>query len=131
MQNGVKRTVPIIRLKLLIRDDTERIRQETLQALADELGRYFGSSPAGTWVEADYLPAEQYAENLCELAEDVKPTLVYVLRHHLPHQEELAREASELARIVANRLQRPRRNTHIFYEPAGKGRVAIGGTLIR
>ncbi len=131
MQNGVKNTVPIIRLKLLIRDNAERIKQETLQALADELGRYFESKPATTWLEVDYLPAEQYAENLCEPAEDVKPTLVYVLRHHLPHEEELVREASELARIVANRLQRPRRNTHIFYEPAGKGRVAFGGTLVR
>ena len=87
--------------------------------------------PAGTWVEAEYLPIEQYAENLCELAEDVKPTLVYVLRHHLPAPEELAQEAMDLARIVAKRLQRPRRNTHIVYEPPGKGRVAFGGTLVR
>ena len=127
----MKGTVPIVRLRLLIRDDAERIRRETLQALADDLGRYFESKPGETWVEADYLPAEQYAENLCELAGNVKPTLVYVLRHRLPNREELAREATELACIVAERLQRPRRNTHIIYEPAGKGRVAFGGALAR
>ena len=123
--------MPIVRLKLLVRDDAERLGKDTLQALADELGRYFESEPAGTWVEAEYLPIEQYAENSRELAEDVKPTLVYVLRHHLPAQEELAQEAMDLARIVAKRLQRPRRNTHIVYEPPGKGRVAFGGTLVR
>ena len=123
--------MPIVRLKLLVRDDAERLGKDTLQALADELGRYFESEPAGTWVEAEYLPVEQYAENLRELAEDVKPTLVYVLRHHLPAQEELAQEALDLTRIVAKRLQRPRRNTHIFYEPPGKERVAFGGTLVR
>ena len=121
--------MPIVRLKLLVRDDAERLGKETLQALADELGRYFESEPSGTWVEAEYLPLEQYAENQCELAGDVRPTLVYVLRHELPNEEKLAREAMDLARIVAKRLQRPRRNTHIFYEPPGKGRVAFGGTL--
>ncbi len=123
--------MPIIRLKLLVRDDAERLGKETLQALADDLGAYFESQPAGTWVEAEYLPLEQYAENQCELAGDVRPTLVYVLRHDLPDEEELAREAMDLARLVAKRLQRPRRNTHIFYEPPGKGRVAFGGTLAR
>lgn len=123
--------MPIIRLKLLIRDDAERIEHETLQQLADDLGRYFESEPAGTWVEAEYLPFEQYAENLIELDEGVKPTRVYVMRHDLPNEEKLAQEAGELARIVAKRLRRPRRNTHIVYEPAGKGRVAFGGTLVR
>ena len=123
--------MPIVRLKLLVRDQAERLGKEALQALADDLGRYFESEPAGTWVEAEYLPAEQYAENQCELAADVKPTFVYVLRHHLPAEEGLAQEAMDVARIVARRLQRPRRNTHVFYEPPGKGRVAFGGTLAR
>ena len=123
--------MPIVRLQLLVRDDSERLGKDTLQALADELGACFESQPAGTWVEAEYLPTEQYAENQCQLAEDVRPTLVYVLRHDLPDEEELAREAMQLARIVAKRLRRPRRNTHIFYEPPGKGRVAFGGKLVR
>ena len=123
--------MPIIRLKLVIQHDTERLRKQTLQTLADELGIYFDSEPSGTWVEVEYLPVEQYAENRFELPEDKKTTLVYVLKHHLPAEEKVAREAMDLARLVSKRLQRPRRSTHIFYEPPGKGRIAFGGRLVR
>ena len=126
-----KRGVPIIRLKLIVQHDAERVGKDTLQTLADELGVYFDSEPSGTWVEVEYLPVEQYVENRLELPEDMKPTLVYVLRHDLPSEEEVAREAMDLARLVSKRLQRPRRNTHIFYEPPGKGRIAFGGRLVR
>ena len=123
--------MPIIRLKLVVQHDAERLGKDTLQTLADELGVYFDSEPSGTWVEVEYLPVEQYAENQFELPGDAKTTFVYVLRHHLPTEEEVAREAMDLARLVSKRLQRPRRNTHIFYEPPGKGRIAFGGTLVR
>ncbi len=123
--------MPIIRLKLVVQHDTERLEKNTLQTLADDLGEYFDSEPSGTWVEAEYVPVEQYAENRLELSEDTKPTLVYVLRHDLPAEEEVAREAMDLARIVSERLQRPRRSTHIIYEPPGKGRIAFGGRLVR
>ena len=107
------------------------LRKQTLQTLADELGIYFDSEPSGTWVEVEYLPVEQYAENRFELPEDTKTTLVYVLKYHLPAEEKVAREAMDLARLVSKRLQRPRRSTHIFYEPPGKGRIAFGGRLVR
>lgn len=123
--------MPIIRLKLVVQHDAERLGKDTLQTLADELGVYFDSGPSGTWVEVEYLPVEQYAENRFELPGNVKTTFVYVLRHHLPAEEEVAGEAMDLARLVSKRLQRPRRNTHIFYEPPGKGRIAFGGRLVR
>ena len=123
--------MPIIRLKLIIQNNAERLGKDTLQTLADELGEYFDSEPSGTWVEVEYLPVEQYAENRFELRGAMKTTLVYVLKHDLPTEEEVAREAMDLARIVSKRLQRPRRNTHIFYEPPGKGRIAFGGRLVR
>lgn len=123
--------MPIIRLKLVVQHDTDRLGKDTLQRLADDLGEYFDSKPSGTWVEVEYLPVEQYAENRFEMPEDMKTTLVYVLKHHLPAEEGVAREAMDLARIVSKRLQRPRRNTHIFYEPPGKGRIAFGGRLVR
>lgn len=128
---GAKRTVPIIRLKLIIQNDAERLGKDSLQALADELGEYFDSEPSGTWVEVEYLPVEQYAENRFELPGDMKTIFMHVLKPHLPTEEEVAREAVDLARIVSKRLQRPRRNTHIFYEPPGKGRIAFGGRLVR
>ena len=131
VRNGAKRRVPIIRLKLIIQDDAERLGKGALQTLANELGIFFESEPSGTWVEVEYLPVEQYAENRFELPEDMKTTLVYVLKHQLPTEEEVAREALDLARIVSKRLQRPRRNTHIFYEPPGRGRIAFGGRLVR
>ena len=123
--------MPIVRLKLVVQDDTERLGKNTLQTLADELGIYFDSEPSGTWVEVEYLPVEQYVENQCELPADMRTTLVYVLKYDLPAEEEVAREAMDLARLVSKRLQRPRRNTHIFYEPPGMGRIAFGGRLAR
>ena len=122
--------MPIVRLKLVVQHDAERLGKDTLQTLADELGTYFDSEPSGTWVEVEYLPVEQYAENRRELPEDLRTTLVYVLKYDLPAEEEVAREAMDLARIVSKRLQRPRRNTHVFYEPPGKGRIAFGGRLV-
>ena len=123
--------MPIVRLKLVVQHDAERLGRDTLQTLADEFGVFFDSEPSGTWVEVEYLPVEQYAENRRELSDAMNTTLVYVLKHHLPTEEDVAREAMDLARLVSKRLQRPRRNTHIFYEPPGKGRIAFGGRLVR
>lgn len=127
----MKLRVPIVRVKLVVQHDAERLGRDTLQTLADEFGEFFDSEPSGTWVEVEYLPVEQYAENRRELSDAMNTTLVYVLKHHLPTEEDVAREAMDLARLVSKRLQRPRRNTHIFYEPPGKGRIAFGGRLVR
>ena len=124
-------SMPIVQLQLVIRDDSERVAHETLQLLADELGEYFQSGAAATWVKVDYIPFEQYAENRETLRDDARPTLVHVLKYKIPDQERLAQEAKELACIVANALLRPERHTHIIYEPDGKGRVAFGGLLLR
>lgn len=122
--------MPIVQLELVIRGNFERISGDTLQGLADELGEYFQTDRAATWVKVDYLPFEQYAENQAELGGEVKPTLVYVLKYRLPPRDRLAQEAKDLARIVARRLQRPEENTHIIFEPDGVGRVAFGGELV-
>ena len=122
--------MPIVQMELVIRSDFERISRETLQDLADELGEYFQTDRAATWVKVDYLPFEQYAENRAGLGGEVRPTLVYVLKYRLPPRDQLAQEAKDLARIVAERLQRPEENTHIIFEPDGVGRVAFGGELV-
>ena len=122
--------MPVVQLQLVIRDDSERIARERLQLLADELGEYFQSGTAATWVRVDYVPFEQYAENGETPGDDVRPTLVYVLKYEVPGEDRLAQEAKALARIVANVLRRPERDTHIVYEPDGKGRVAFGGRLV-
>jgi hypothetical protein len=101
-----------------------------LQLLADELGEYFQSGTAATWIRVDYIPFEQYAENQETLCDDARPTLVHVLKYKMPDQERLALEAKELARIVADLLRRHERDIHIIYEPDGKGRVAFGGLLV-
>ena len=122
--------MPIVQIEVVIRGNSERVGRETLQDLADELGEYFQTDRAGTWVKVGYLPFEQYAENRAEPGGETKPTLVYVLKYRLPPQYQLAREAKDLARIVATRLQRPEENTHIIFEPDGLGRVAFGGELV-
>ena len=122
--------MPIVQLELVVRGDFERISGDVLQGLADELGEFFQTDRAGTWVKVGYLPFEQYAENRAQPGGETRPTLVHVLKYRLPPGEHLAREARDLARIVAKRLQRPEENTHIIFEPDGKGRVAFGGELV-
>jgi hypothetical protein len=60
-----------------------------------------------------------------------QPTFVEVLQRQLPAQEQLVRQASEIAQIVLEALSRRAENVHIIYLPEGAGRVAFGGELVR
>ncbi len=122
--------MPIVQLDLVIREESEKVSPETLQMLTDELGAHFNSEKSGTWVKLGYTTVELYAENGGSLDSSVRPTLVEVLKYELPDEEQLSREADQLADIVARRLGRPKANTHVIYMPEGKGRVAFGGKLV-
>ena len=122
--------MPIIKLDLVIRGDSEKVSAATLQSLANELGDHFGSGRGGTWVKLDYLDFDQYAENGGELDTTVRPTFVEVLMYELPGEAQLMADAERVAQIVARQLGRPMENTHVVYSPEGKGRIAFGGKLV-
>ena len=77
------------------------------------------------------LPHTQYAENHATIGPAVQPTFVEILKGSLPEQDALAKEAEHIAQIVSARLSRPIENTHVLYLPAGIGRIAFGGNLVR
>lgn len=121
--------MPIINLELVIKDDGERLSGPVVQRVTDMLGDLFGSGPGGTWTAVRYIPIGDYAENQASLPESVQPTFVRVMKFETPPKEQRAVEALEIARVVSECLGRPQENTHVFYEPEGKGRTAFGGVL--
>ena len=120
--------MPIIRIELVVEDDEPAVAASTIQALADQLGTYFGTGEAGTWVSLRYTPRDHYAEN-GQRDTSIRPTIVRILQYQRPAAAQLAIEAAELTRLIAALLDRPPENTHLIYEADGKGRVAFGGTL--
>ena len=100
------------------------------QALADELGRVFGSEPGRTWVRVRALPRESYAENASVLDERELPAFVTVLHARPPVGEALTAEAQAVTAATARVLQCPPEFVHVQYAPAGIGRVAFGGKLV-
>ncbi len=123
--------MPIIDIELVIKSDAEKVDKVTLQRLTNLLGDLLGSDPGGTWAQLRYLHIDHYAENRAEVPATVQPTMVRILQYQWPPLEQRVVDAFEIARTVAEVLGRPRENTHVFYEPEGKGRVAFGGVMSR
>jgi phenylpyruvate tautomerase PptA (4-oxalocrotonate tautomerase family) len=98
--------------------------------LAESLAGVF-SSPAGrVWVRLSILPSANYAENGAD-GPAALPVFVRVLHADLPPDEELSTQAQAIANAVAERVARPPHCVHVEYAPAGRGRVAFGGRLLR
>ncbi|MDE0452088.1 MAG: hypothetical protein OXI90_10030 [Gammaproteobacteria bacterium] len=110
--------------------DPEVVDKETLQLLADDLGRLFGSDPGGTWVRLRSIDQDAYAENGGVTGSQVQPVFVSILRAELPERAALGREMAGVAEIVARMLDRPRENIHVLYAPDARGRIGFGGTLL-
>jgi phenylpyruvate tautomerase PptA (4-oxalocrotonate tautomerase family) len=122
--------MPIVTIQIVCAERNE-IPKERVQALADALGALFESRDGETWVRMSYLPQAHYAENGTARGPEIQPTFVEVIKGSLPAQEALAAEASRIAEVVAEQLSRPKANTHVLYQPAGIGRIAFGGNLVR
>ena len=123
--------MPLVKVELIIRNESEKLEATTVPRLAAALGRCLQSPPGETWLRLYYLSSAQYAENDEALPESVRPTFVEVLKHRTPAPEVLAQEAQQLASTVAEVLERPRENVHIVYAADGVDRVAFGGQLQR
>lgn len=109
----------------------ERAGIPTADELADALGEVFGSPAGRTWVRMRRLDPGCYAENGMSLAESELPVFVSVLHAHPPVgpavQQELARLTQAIAALFACAPER----VHVQYAPAGAGRQAFGGVLVR
>ena len=121
--------MPIIDVAIVVREG-EVVQEGTARALANCVAGVLGAGPGRVWVRLQLLPPESYAENGPE-EERAYPVFVRVLHADLGPQEHLEREASALAQAVGTCLTRSPGSVHIEYAPAGRGRVAFGGHLIK
>jgi len=121
--------MPIVDVQLVCKQGTAAL-PVSAQALADSLGRAFGSAPGRTWVRVHILSSASYAENAAPLNEAELPAFVIVLQAHPPEGEALANEVLAVTRAVAACIGRPVERVHVQYSPPGAGRQAFGGKLV-
>ena len=119
--------MPIVDVQLV---QASGARAVPTQALADALGRVFGSAPGRTWVRLAPLDAQAYAENGVALEADELPAFVTILHAHPPAGAALAAEVLAVTNAVAQCIGRPAERVHVQFAPAAAGRQAFGGKLV-
>lgn len=122
--------MPFVDIELVCESETEFAKASAC-ALANALGHAFGSEPGYTWVRLRFLCSASYAENQSTVSAAELPTFVTVLHAHPPLGEALAAEAMSITQAVAQCLARAPDRVHVQYAPAGVGRQAFGGHLVR
>lgn len=120
--------MPIVDL-LVVVDSVETVPPGAARAVADAVAGTLRSPPGRVWVRLQTLPAEHYAENAS--AASVRPVFVTVLHADPPAPDAMALEAAALAQAIGACLGRGAEIVHVEYAPAGRGRVAFGGRLLR
>ncbi len=121
--------MPILDLEIVLRP-AELLAPGLAGDIADRCGEVFGSPPGNTWVKLRSVPREHYAENGGGPPEGVYPVFVSVLKAHPPAPEALPAEVARLTAAIAQATGRPAEYVHVFYLPAGAGRVAFGGEVL-
>ena len=99
--------------------------------LAAAIGRALGTPPGQTWVRLRTLDANFYAENESSVSPSELPVFVTVLHAHLPDSPALAAEVHLLTQTVASCVGCSAARVHVQYAPAGAGRQAFGGSLVK
>jgi phenylpyruvate tautomerase PptA (4-oxalocrotonate tautomerase family) len=122
--------MPIIDVELVV-GERATTRDGLAQRLADAAARVLGAPPGRVWVRLRELPAGNYAENAVDLAAADLPAFVTVLHARPPTGAALAEEATALGIAVAECLGVLPGRVHVEYAPAGNGRIAFGGELVR
>jgi len=122
--------MPIVEVEVVCHSEAE-FRQLSAAVLADALGRTFGSQPGTAWVKLRFLGETSYAENESTLGASELPAFVSVLHARPPQGEALVTEAKAITDAVALHLGRAPERIHVRYEPAGAGRQAFGGNVVR
>jgi phenylpyruvate tautomerase PptA (4-oxalocrotonate tautomerase family) len=122
--------MPILTVELVV-NPGDTMPPGFAQSLADALGPVLQSPPGQTWVRVRHLAHDQYAENGVPFDPGQLPVFVTVLRRQIPPRPDLEAEVAALTLAVAEVVGRPASRVHVEYAPAGAGRVAFGGALIR
>jgi len=105
------------------------LRSGLARRLADAIGTALDSSPQGTWVRLDFIPADHYAENGDGPPPDVWPVFVTILMADPPRAAERRAQARRLATIVADACGRDVETVHLIYDAPARGRIAFGGEM--
>lgn len=121
--------MPIVDVEI-VGDGEPATGSPSAAALADALGRIFGTAPGRTWVRIRGLPPSAYAENGIEVAAAGLPVFVTVLHARPPEGDARAAEVLAVTRAVADWARRDPQRVHVQYAPAAAGRQAFGGTLV-
>ena len=122
--------MPIIDIEI-VASEGFNLREPSVAAIADALGKVLGSPPGRTWVRLRVLSSSAYAENESSLSEDELPVFATVLHARLPDGEGLVAEVKAITAAVANCLRRNPERVHVQYAPAAAGRQAFGGKLVQ
>jgi hypothetical protein len=122
--------MPILDIEVVCESQAE-FNQLSAAALANALGRVFGSPPGTTWLKLRFLDCTAYAENQDTLEASRLPAFVSVLHARAPQGEALASEARAVTNAVALCLGRAPERIHVRYEPSAAGRQAFGGDVVR
>ena len=122
--------MPIVDVELVCKSKDE-LGSVSPRAIADAVGRVFGSPPGRTWVRLRFFDSVHYAENDVSISETELPVFVTVLHARPPIAAALTAEVSALTATVAKLTGRPAERVHVQYAPAAVGRQAFGGELVQ
>ena len=121
--------MPILDVEVVMRHG-EALPAGLAADLADALGEVFAADPGELWVRLRDIPADRYAEN--EEGEDRPfPVFVTVREGSPPVGALLEARVAHITECVARLADRPPENVHVIVEPGLRGRVALGGRLVR
>jgi phenylpyruvate tautomerase PptA (4-oxalocrotonate tautomerase family) len=120
--------MPIVDIELVMRA-TAGAGHPPARAIADVLGRVFGTGPGRTWVRVRELAAGGYAENEAPVPVE-PPVFVTVLKAHPPAGPDLRAEVLAVTAAVAEWAERDPGCVHVRYEAGAAGRQAFGGRLV-
>ena len=121
--------MPVLEIEIVIRPG-EILRATLAKELADAAAAVLISAPGGTWVRLRTLAPDRYAEGP-GLSPAVFPVFIEVLKAAVPDADAMQAEVTQLTSIFSGLLDRPKENVHVIYVPAGRGRVAFGGNLLK
>ena len=122
--------MPIVDIELVCASKAE-FGAVSATAAADAVGDALGCAPGRAWVRLRCLDRDGYAENRTDVGPSELPVFVTVLLATLPPPAELASHCRVLTQAVAAAVGRPADRVHVQYAPAGAGRQAFGGELVR
>ena len=122
--------MPIVDVELVC-DSRDEFGSVSARAIADAVGRVFGSPPGHTWIRLRFFDSAYYAENDVSVSKTELPVFVTVLQARPPVAAALAAEVLAVTETVAKLTGRPAEHVHVQYAPAAAGRQAFGGKLVQ